>query len=63
MKPKKQFGRSVGCTRCGRRRGIIRKYGMHLCRHPDGRLDSDRRDRLALAGGTGSSGGPAGPLL
>lgn len=34
-----------------------------LCRHPDGRLDSDRRDRLALAGGTGSSGGPAGPLL
>ena len=37
--------------------------GMHLCRHPDGRLDSDRRDRLALAGGTGSSGGPAGPML
>ena len=28
----KQFGRQVGCERCGRRRGIIRKYGMHLCR-------------------------------
>ncbi len=32
MKPKKKFGRSVGCTRCGRRRGIIRRDGMHLCR-------------------------------
>lgn len=32
MKPKKEYGRSKGCTRCGRRRGIIRRYGMHLCR-------------------------------
>jgi len=32
LKPKKKFGRVVGCTRCGRKRGIIRRYGMHLCR-------------------------------
>jgi small subunit ribosomal protein S14 len=32
MKPKKDFGRSKGCTRCGRRRGIIRRYGIRLCR-------------------------------
>lgn len=28
----KAFGRQKGCTRCGRKRGIIRRYGMHLCR-------------------------------
>ncbi|MEM2935320.1 MAG: 30S ribosomal protein S14 [Candidatus Thermoplasmatota archaeon] len=28
----KKYGRIDGCTRCGRRRGIIRRYGMHLCR-------------------------------
>jgi len=32
MKPKKKFGCSVGCTRCGQHRSIIRRYGMHLCR-------------------------------
>ena len=26
------FGRKVGCARCGRKRGIVRKYGLHLCR-------------------------------
>ncbi len=30
MKPKKKFGRSVGCTRCGRKRGIIRRYGGEI---------------------------------
>lgn len=32
MKPKKKFGRSVGCLRCGRKRGMIRRYGIRLCR-------------------------------
>jgi len=32
MKPKKDFGRKKGCMRCGRKRGIIRRYNMHLCR-------------------------------
>lgn len=29
---KKEFGRKRGCHRCGRKRGIIRRYGLHLCR-------------------------------
>ncbi|MCK5559409.1 MAG: 30S ribosomal protein S14 [Thermoplasmata archaeon] len=29
---KKTFGRKEGCIRCGRKRGIIRRFGMHLCR-------------------------------
>ncbi len=29
---KKKYGRIDGCERCGRKRGIIRRYGMHLCR-------------------------------
>jgi small subunit ribosomal protein S14 len=32
MKPKKLFGRKVGCARCDRKRGIVRRYGLHLCR-------------------------------
>ena len=28
----KTFGRKKGCLRCGRKRGIVRRYGMHLCR-------------------------------
>jgi small subunit ribosomal protein S14 len=28
----KRYGRAEGCVRCGRRRGIVRRYGMHLCR-------------------------------
>ncbi|MCK5292714.1 MAG: 30S ribosomal protein S14 [Thermoplasmata archaeon] len=32
MKPRKKFGRQEGCARCGRKRGIIRRYRMHLCR-------------------------------
>ena len=24
--------RNKGCDRCGRMRGIVRRYGMHLCR-------------------------------
>ena len=27
-----KFGRKKGCDRCGRKRGLIPKYGMHLCR-------------------------------
>lgn len=32
LKPDKDFGRKKGCRRCGRKRGIIRKYNLHLCR-------------------------------
>jgi len=32
MKPKKDFGRKKGCERCGRKSGIVRRYGMRLCR-------------------------------
>ncbi|NLI74249.1 MAG: 30S ribosomal protein S14 [Euryarchaeota archaeon] len=32
LKTKKDFGRKKGCLRCGRRRGIVRRYGLHLCR-------------------------------
>lgn len=31
-KPKKHFGRKDGCLRCDRKRGIVRRYGLHLCR-------------------------------
>jgi small subunit ribosomal protein S14 len=31
-KPRKTFGRRVGCVRCGRKRGMVRRYGMRLCR-------------------------------
>ncbi|HEY6239183.1 MAG TPA: 30S ribosomal protein S14, partial [Thermoplasmata archaeon] len=30
MKPKKHFGRKDGCLRCGRKRGIVRRYGLHV---------------------------------
>ena len=23
----------TGCERCGRQRGLVRRYGMRLCRH------------------------------
>ena len=26
------FGRTVGCLRCRRKRGIVRRYDLHLCR-------------------------------
>lgn len=29
---KKTYGCIEGCRRCGRKRGIIRRYGLHLCR-------------------------------
>ncbi len=32
LRPKKKFGRSEGCVRCGRKRGVIRRYGLRLCR-------------------------------
>jgi small subunit ribosomal protein S14 len=28
----KVFGKKRGCERCGRKAGIVRRYGMHLCR-------------------------------
>ncbi|HWM53112.1 MAG TPA: 30S ribosomal protein S14 [Thermoplasmata archaeon] len=28
----KDFGRKRGCLRCGRKRGIVRRYGLHVCR-------------------------------
>ncbi|MEE8198986.1 MAG: 30S ribosomal protein S14 [Thermoplasmata archaeon] len=30
--PRGAFGRKLGCKRCGRKRGIVRRYGIHLCR-------------------------------
>ncbi|MBJ47399.1 MAG: 30S ribosomal protein S14 [Euryarchaeota archaeon] len=27
-----QIGRTIGCRRCGRRRGLIRRHGLRLCR-------------------------------
>lgn len=32
MKPTRVYGRKKGCVRCGRKRGIVRRYGLHLCR-------------------------------
>jgi small subunit ribosomal protein S14 len=32
MKPEKEFGRKRGCKRCGRKRGIIRRSRIYLCR-------------------------------
>src|SRR5205823_12059187 len=32
VKRTKDFGRKRGCLRCGRKRGIVRRYGLHLCR-------------------------------
>jgi small subunit ribosomal protein S14 len=32
VKTRKQFGRKVGCERCGRKRGVVRRYGLHVCR-------------------------------
>ena len=29
---KKIYGRQTGCQQCGRKRGLIRRYGLHLCR-------------------------------
>ena len=29
---KKIYGRIKGCERCGRKRGLIRAYGLHMCR-------------------------------
>jgi small subunit ribosomal protein S14 len=27
-----EIGRTSGCRRCGRRRGMIRRHGLRLCR-------------------------------
>lgn len=27
-----KYGRIDECKRCGRKRGLIRRYGLHLCR-------------------------------
>lgn len=33
VKTRQQWkGRIEGCQRCGRRRGVVRRYGLHLCR-------------------------------
>jgi small subunit ribosomal protein S14 len=26
------YGRTIGCLRCGRKRGLVRRYDLHLCR-------------------------------
>ena len=28
----KDYGRHKGCERCGRKRGLIRAYGLYMCR-------------------------------
>lgn len=28
----KLFGKVIGCERCGRMRGLVRRYGLHMCR-------------------------------
>ncbi len=32
IEKKKEFGRKKGCKRCGRKRGLIRRYGLRVCR-------------------------------
>ncbi|MHB8396137.1 MAG: 30S ribosomal protein S14 [Thermoplasmataceae archaeon] len=32
LQPKRNFGRKDGCRRCGRKRGMVRRYGLRLCR-------------------------------
>ncbi len=32
MERKKEYGRSKGCLRCGRKRGLVRRYHLNLCR-------------------------------
>ena len=32
LEPKRKFGRKEGCQRCGRKRGLVRRYGLRLCR-------------------------------
>ncbi|MBN17326.1 MAG: 30S ribosomal protein S14 [Euryarchaeota archaeon] len=27
-----KIGRTLGCRRCGRKRGMIRRHGLRLCR-------------------------------
>ena len=27
-----EIGRTIGCRRCGRSRGMIRRHGLRLCR-------------------------------
>ncbi len=41
MRTRKEFGRKVGCKRCGRKRGIIRRYDIHLCRQCFGEIAED----------------------
>lgn len=31
-KKTKNYGHHVGCERCGQKRSLIRRFGMHLCR-------------------------------
>lgn len=28
----KFYGRVLGCERCGRKRGLVRRHGLHMCR-------------------------------
>lgn len=33
VKTKRRFGRGASqCRRCGRKQGLVRKYGIYLCR-------------------------------
>lgn len=41
LAPKKKYGRKEGCERCGRKRGLIRRYNLHLCRQCFREIASD----------------------
>jgi small subunit ribosomal protein S14 len=32
VKQRKEYGRKKGCVRCGRKRGMVRRYGLRVCR-------------------------------
>ncbi|MCL5800151.1 MAG: 30S ribosomal protein S14 [Candidatus Thermoplasmatota archaeon] len=32
LEPRRKFGRKDGCRRCGRKRGLVRRYSLGLCR-------------------------------
>ena len=32
LEPKRKFGHKEDCVRCGRKRGLVRRYGLRLCR-------------------------------
>jgi len=52
LQPKKNFGHVNGCVRCGRKRGIVRRYGINMCRQcfreTAGKLDLENTAEVIL---------------